>query len=169
DGSVYSIDEGNSGITTTPVRVKLSEASTETITVTYKVERAYLTNSATAGTDFIEETGTLTFTPGQTIATLPVQVYGDTTYEDNEYIHIELTGATGAILSLDGTPGQTIATLPVQVYGDTTYEDNEYIHIELTGATGAILSLDGSTSAYPTIRNDDAPNANSAAVTRRDL
>ncbi|BBY85979.1 Calx-beta domain-containing protein [Mycolicibacterium tokaiense] len=241
DGSVYSIDEGNSGITTTPVRVKLSEASTETITVTYKVERAYLTNSATAGTDFIEETGTLTFTPGQTIATLPVQVYGDTTYEDNEYIHIELTGATGAILSLDGstsayptirnddapnaitvsfdgsvysidegnsgitttpvrvklseastetitvtykverayltnsatagtdfieetgtltfTPGQTIATLPVQVYGDTTYEDNEYIHIELTGATGAILSLDASTSAYPTIRNDDAPNA----------
>jgi VCBS repeat-containing protein len=105
-GYTSSVSEGNSGITTTPLSVKLSSAPTETVTVTYKVGYSYLTPSATAGVDFVAETGTLTFAPGQTTASLPIKVYGDTTYEDNEYIQVELTGATGAILSLDGITSQ---------------------------------------------------------------
>ncbi|ANW62276.1 hypothetical protein BCA37_00410 [Mycobacterium sp. djl-10] len=128
DGHTGSVNEGNSGLNTVPLTVKLSAPSTETITVTYKVEQVPLTPNATAGEDFVAETGTITF-----------------------------------------APGQTTATLPLKIYGDTTYEDNEYLRVGLTGATGAILSLDGNTFEFITIRNDDAPNTNSAAVTRRDL
>ncbi|ANW62278.1 hypothetical protein BCA37_00420 [Mycobacterium sp. djl-10] len=101
-GYTGSVNEGNSGLNTVPLTVKLSAPSTETITVTYEVEQVPLTPNATAGEDFVAETGTITFAPGQTTATLPLKIYGDTTYEDNEYLRVGLTGATGAILSLDG-------------------------------------------------------------------
>ncbi|MBI3226493.1 MAG: hypothetical protein HYZ39_15695, partial [Mycolicibacterium cosmeticum] len=58
------------------------------------------------GVDFVAETGTLVFAPGQTTASLPLKIYGDTTYEDDEYLHVVLTGATNAILSLDGITSQ---------------------------------------------------------------
>ncbi len=98
-----STAEGNSGITTVPLIVTLSSPSTETVTVTYKTEARGLSPLATPGQDFVAETGTLVFAPGQTQATLPFKIYGDTTYEPDEYVHAELTGATNAILSLDGT------------------------------------------------------------------
>ncbi len=41
------------------------------------------------------------FTPGQTTATLPLKIYGDTISENDECLRVSLTGATGAILSLD--------------------------------------------------------------------
>ena len=105
-GFASSVSEGNSGIATTPLTVKLSAPSAGTVTVTYTVESTFLSPSATAGVDFVAETGTLVFAPGQTTATLPVKVYGDTAYEDSEYLHVALTGATGAILSLDGVTSQ---------------------------------------------------------------
>jgi hypothetical protein len=106
DRYTSSVTEGDSGITTTPLTVKLSAPSTETVTVTYKVEGTGLSPLATANVDFVAETATLVFAPGQTTATLPLKIYGDTIYEDNEYLRVVLTGATGAILSLDGNTSQ---------------------------------------------------------------
>ena len=109
DRYTYSVDEGDSGISTTPLTVKLSAPPTETVTVSCKVEATGLSPLATANVDFVAETGTLVFAPGQTTETLPLKIYGDTTYEDNEYLHVVLTGATGAILSLDGTTSQYLS------------------------------------------------------------
>jgi YVTN family beta-propeller protein/VCBS repeat-containing protein len=106
DHYTLSVTEGNSGINTVPLTVTLSAPSTETVTVNYKVESAGLSPLATANVDFVAETGTLVFAPGQTAATLPLKIYGDTTYEPDEYLHVALTGATGAILSLDGPTSQ---------------------------------------------------------------
>ncbi len=102
----YSVTEGDSGITTTPLTVRLSAPSTEEVTVSYRVEGTGLSPAATSNVDFVAETATLVFAPGQTTATLPLKIYGDTLYEDDEYLRVVLTGATGAILSLDGTTSQ---------------------------------------------------------------
>jgi hypothetical protein len=91
-----SVTEGNSGTTTVPLTVQLSGASTQTVTVNYTVGSAL--DSATAGEDFQSTHGTLTFTPGQTQATIPVTIYGDTKYENDERVYVFLDSATNAII-----------------------------------------------------------------------
>ncbi|WP_344791244.1 Ig-like domain-containing protein [Mycolicibacterium pallens] len=96
-----SVIEGNTGTVITPITVKLSGASTQTVTVNYQVTGFgnTLAGDATPGQDFLATTGTLTFTPGQTEQTINVTTYGDTTYENDETVDIQLTSATNAIVN----------------------------------------------------------------------
>ncbi|WP_158248980.1 Calx-beta domain-containing protein [Mycobacterium sp. ENV421] len=114
-GYVPPVDEGNSGTTTVPLTVQLSGASTQTITVNYTV--GSVLDSATAGEDFQSTTGTLTFTPGQTQATIPVTIYGDTTYENDETLYVFLNTATNAII---GTTNFTSVTIKNDDTGGVT-------------------------------------------------
>ena len=125
-----STNEGNSGTTTVPLTVQLSEASTQTITVNYTVGSGL--DSATAGEDFQSTHGTLTFTPGQTQATIPVAIYGDTTYENDERVYVFLNSATNAIIGAttftsvtiqnDDTGGVTAASAAAVVQSDAAVE-----------------------------------------------
>ncbi len=99
--AIQSTTEGNSGSREVPLTVSLSQASDATVTVDYTVKAV----SATAGEDFEAATGTLSFAPGQTEATLPVTIYGDTRYEGNEQIHIDLANPSGAALVVQGAEG----------------------------------------------------------------
>ena len=90
-------DEGDSGTTIAPVTVTLSGPSSETVTVDYTVDSSL----STAGVDFAAATGTLVFSPGQTEASIPVTIYGDTDYEGEEAVTITLTGATNAVVDPD--------------------------------------------------------------------
>ena len=91
---IQSVVEGNSGSTAAPLFVTLSTASNSTVTVDY----TFGNFTATNGEDFSGVDGTLTFSPGQTQATLPVTIYGDTIYEGNDNIYITLSNPTGALL-----------------------------------------------------------------------
>jgi hypothetical protein len=85
--------------------VTLSRASDVQVGVEYRVDP--FSWSATQGVDFAAESGTVVFAPGQTQAAIPVTVFGDTTYEAGEYFQIQLTGATNAVVVLDGAePGR---------------------------------------------------------------
>jgi VCBS repeat-containing protein len=64
------VAEGDSGTTSAPLSVQLSTASATTVTVDYTIRPSGGTDQATAGVDFVAGTGTLTFAPGQTEATL---------------------------------------------------------------------------------------------------
>ena len=99
------VAEGDSGTTSAPLSVQLSTASATTVTVDYTIRPSGGTDQATAGVDFVAATGTLTFAPGQTEATLPVTIYGDTAYEGSEIITVELSNPTGAILVAYGAEG----------------------------------------------------------------
>jgi subtilisin family serine protease len=98
-----SVVEGNSGTTVANFTTRLSAASTQTVTVAY----ATANGSATANTDYVAASGTLTFSPGTLTRTVSVVVNGDTTAEMNETFLVNLSGAASAAIS----DGQAVGTI----------------------------------------------------------
>ncbi len=90
-----SVNEGNSGTTTATFTVSLSAASGQTVTVNY----ATADGTATAGSDYVARSGTLTFAPGVTAQGIAVIVNGDTAVESNETFSVGLSGAGNATIA----------------------------------------------------------------------
>lgn len=65
--------EGNSGMTAFTFTVTLSNASSSTVTVEYATQD----DTATAGMDYMQQNGTVTFAAGETSKTVTVQVTGE--------------------------------------------------------------------------------------------
>ena len=86
-----SVVEGNSGTTRLAFTVLLSAPASATVTVNY----ATAGGTATSGTDFVSQSGMLSFAPGETSKTIFIDVVGDTAYESNESFAVALSGATG--------------------------------------------------------------------------
>jgi hypothetical protein len=92
--------EGNSGTSPLSFHVTLSNPSSSTITIDFET----VNDTATAPSDFVARTGTLTFTPGQVSRTLNVSIKGNTTLEPDEVFTMHLSNPTGAsIADADGT------------------------------------------------------------------
>ena len=116
-----SVNEGNSGTTTATFTVTLSPASSQTVTVGY----ATANGSATAGSDFVGASGTLTFAPSTLTQTISITINGDTTVEPTETFGVSLSGAvnavisdgqgTGSITTDDGAPSPSITATPSTV------------------------------------------------------
>ncbi|MGQ0622005.1 MAG: Calx-beta domain-containing protein [Panacagrimonas sp.] len=92
-----SVTEGNSGTANLVFTVSLSVASASPVTVNYATadgtaKLSDLDYPAAVG-------GSLSFTPGQTSQTITVPVKGDTKFEPNETLFVNLSGATGASIS----------------------------------------------------------------------
>ncbi|MFG1464289.1 Calx-beta domain-containing protein [Xanthobacter sp. DSM 24535] len=97
DGSMV---EGNSGTAQFMFMVTLDKAATGPVSVQY----ATANGTATAGSDYTAQTGTLTFADGETSKMVHIPVVGDTTVEANETFTLKLTAPSGATL------GQATAT-----------------------------------------------------------
>lgn len=105
-GATY-VTEGNGGTRVELVALQLSGASATAVTVNYAVSNfTGLQYRATAGQDFAATNGSVVFAPGQTSATIPVTVYGDTDYEPDEAVYVELTSAVGALIVRTAADGQ---------------------------------------------------------------
>jgi chitinase len=83
--------------------VRLSAASTETVSVSYST----LNGSAKSTEDYVPAVGSLTFAPGETEKTVSVTIVGDTLHELTETITLQLSSPSGATI-LDGTATGTI-------------------------------------------------------------
>ena len=92
-----SLNEGNSGTTTFAFKVTRSGITTGKTTVNWIT----VAGTATAGTDYVSRSGTLTFTPGQTTKTVNIAVKGDNTVEPNERFSVKLSGC----ITQDNRPG----------------------------------------------------------------
>lgn len=90
-----SVGEGDSGTTAMNFTVTLSTASGQVVTVNY----ATADNTATAPSDYQSASGTVTFNPGETAKQITVPVNGDTDFEQNETLFVNLSGATNASIS----------------------------------------------------------------------
>ncbi len=86
-----SVDEGEEA----EFVVKLSKVSDETVTVRYATSGG----TATEGTDYTRETGSLTFDPGQTQKSVEVQTREDERDEPNEEFSLTLSNPDRAALS----------------------------------------------------------------------
>jgi subtilisin family serine protease len=90
-----SIAEGNSGTTNMSFTVTLSPPNaSQTVTVNYGTG----SGTAFAGPDYQPAIGTLIFAPGVTSRTIVVPVIGDTVFEPNETLTVNLTNAVNAII-----------------------------------------------------------------------
>ncbi|MEZ4593155.1 MAG: Calx-beta domain-containing protein [Chloroflexota bacterium] len=88
-----TVTEGDSGTKSVVFTVTLSPAAASSVTVNY----ATANGTASAGTDYVANSGLLTFSPGQTSKTITVTVNGDNTDEGtSENFLVNLSNASGA-------------------------------------------------------------------------
>jgi len=87
--------EGEEGDGELEFTVRLSEAAAEKVTVDF--ESADL--SAAAGEDYRPVTGTLVFSPGQTVKTIPVMILDDEIEEEQERFGLRLANPVNAVIS----------------------------------------------------------------------
>jgi hypothetical protein len=90
-----SITEGQAGTKVLNFTVTLSAASSLTVTANFDTANG----TATAGSDYVATSGTLTFNPGDLTRTIPVTINGDTGFEADETFTVVLTAPTNASLN----------------------------------------------------------------------
>jgi hypothetical protein len=122
----YSVNES---IGTKVITVTLSATSSQTVSVNFNTAN----NTALSGSDYNSQTGTLTFTPGQTSKTITLTILDDLNYETDETFYVQLSDATNASI-LD--PSSTI-----------TIVNDDLPTITKTGTLTAFTSCSGSVSA----------------------
>jgi hypothetical protein len=160
-GSNYEVSEnkGPAVITAT-----LSAASGFTVTVNYAAGPG---GTATAGSDYIAVSNTLTFPLGSTIATFPVPIINDTLYEPDETVALTLTNPSHATLGAPYTATLTIhSDDPPHLYlpllmrdyfscytGTSEIEPND-TYLQATGPLCFGSSVAGGYSTGPNLDND---------------
>jgi hypothetical protein len=147
-----SAPEGNSGTTVLNFPVSISAASGRDVTVSY----ATVNGTATAGPDYTAASGTARLVAGTTSTTVPVTVLGDTAYEANETVTLQLSSPVGATLgtaSATGTITNDDADLPPRnTWGDlyttrdgladgVTFGLSTHVWTVKDSATGATLAI----------------------------
>ena len=144
---------------TAEVAVSLSESSLQTVTVDY----ATSDGTATAGTDYVASSSTLTFAPGITEQKIRVTVINDAVdeEEENETFTITLTGPNNA--SLDASSGTVTITddddPSVTVsFGQASYSVAEGGTVEVT----VTLSADPEREVTVLLTHDPQGNTGSA-------
>jgi hypothetical protein len=96
--------EGNVGTSAAVFTVRLSAASTDSVSVNYTTADGSATLS---DNDYQTQSGTVTFAPGETSKTITILVNGDRRGESNETFFVNLTAATNAVI-IDGQGVGTI-------------------------------------------------------------
>ncbi|MDA1017254.1 MAG: FG-GAP-like repeat-containing protein, partial [Planctomycetota bacterium] len=110
-----SVIEGNSGNVQAVFTATLSNATNQTVIVEFQTANG----TATSGSDYVANVGSITFPAGTTTQTIAVLVNGDTMDENNETFSVILSNPTNATLADstgigtinddDGPPTITIA------------------------------------------------------------
>nr|WP_275974099.1 Calx-beta domain-containing protein [Argonema galeatum] len=125
--------EGNSGIIPYSFTVNLSNPSVVPVTVAYTTDNG----SATAGSDYADNDGTIAFNPGDTSKSITVNVINDIIPEIDETFTVNLTTATNATLNLSARQSTGIITNDDIEEDDCFCEQIVYPNLDtLTGEGG---------------------------------
>ena len=118
-----SVVEGDAGTTTLTFTARLTDANGQPMTSSVAIGASYRVSSedgatATAGADYRETSGSLSFAPGESVKTIDVAVLGDMEDEDHETLTLRWTGwsdvllvsytGTGTILDDDDPPAAEV-------------------------------------------------------------
>jgi len=98
-----TIVEGQSGVTYLSFTVSLNIAPTSAVSIDY----ATANGTATAGSDYLAVSGTVSFAAGEQSKTILVPVVGDANAEANETLTVNLSNPSGATVS----DGQGVGTI----------------------------------------------------------
>lgn len=120
--------EGDSGTSTMIFGFGLSApAGVGGVTIQYTTNNG----TATAGSDYVANTGTATIAEGATSTTVGIVINGDTTTEPDETFFVDITSATGAVIS------------DAQGLGTIQNDDVTVIQIHDIQGSGLISPLNG--------------------------
>ena len=151
--------EGNTGTKTASFTVTLSAASGQTVTVNY----ATANGTATAGSDYVARTGTLTFAPGVTSQPVAVTLNGDALNEADETVLVNLSGATNATIT-DSQATLTITNddaLPSITIGDVSITEGNSgtkivtLTMALSAASGRTVTVNYATANVTALSGSD--------------
>jgi hypothetical protein len=144
--NVFTVDnvgvaEGNSGTTNLEFTITRFLPSAQTATVVYSTADG----TATAESDYVAQSGTLTFLLGETSKTVTIVVNGDTTDEEDETFFLQLSDPVGAVASEspgvgtiendDGPPSASIAP------ATGSEGDNVNFTVTLSAVSGRIVTV----------------------------
>jgi hypothetical protein len=121
------VAEGNTGTKNLKFTFTLVGANDQTVTATYSTANG----TATAGSDYTAKSGTITFAPGATTASITVQIIGDSAVEPDETFFVNITGVTHAAI----VDGQALGTI---LNDDVSVSINDVSVVE--GDTGFSLA-----------------------------
>jgi Zn-dependent metalloprotease/disulfide oxidoreductase YuzD len=155
-----SVTEGNAGTVNANFTVSLSAASGQQVTVSYVTTDG----TATAGSDYVAGSGTMTFPAGTTTQTLAVVVNGDAVAEPNETFFVNLSNpvnATIADIQGQGTILDDEASLPAISINDVSVTEgtggtvNAVFTVSLSAASGQVVTVSFATAdGTATVVND---------------
>lgn len=100
-----SVAEGDSGTVTIDVPVTLSAASNQTVTAQWQT----FDSAAVSPDDFVANSGSVTFVPGDTEETVSITVNGDDIFEGDELFFVSFHTPTNAVIG--GFGGLAFATI----------------------------------------------------------
>ena len=135
-----SVTEGDSGTKLATFTISLSASAVDPVGLTW----ATANNTATAGSDYVANNGSLSFTAGQQTKEVSVIVNGDAVFEGNEIFFVNLSAATNATI------------VDAQGVGTITNDDAQ-APVVVTGAASNITDS--------TVTLNATANANGAATT----
>ena len=139
--------------------VQLAAPSAQTVTVQY----ATANGTATAGTSYVAASGTLTFTPGQTTATIPVTIRTSTVPEPTETFDVNLTSPVNSTISagtgigtiVNVVPGPNLSINNVQVVDSPTATVNAVFTVTLSTASALPVTVNYSTADVTAVAGSD--------------
>jgi len=141
--------EGNSGSSNMVFTVKLSAATTSTVSFSYATSDV----TATAGVDYAAKSGTASITAGKTSVTISVPIYGDTNFESDETFKLTLSNlssnatftqsvATGTIVNDDAPPPVQISINDIQVTEGNSGTTSAVFTVSLDKASPVPVAVD---------------------------
>lgn len=143
------VPEGDAGVTTAVLPLRLEAPSAETVTV------AYRTTSGTAGTaDHRSSSGTVSFPPGTTSRSVSLTVLGDSLDEPAEAFGLELTAPQGAVLGdavgsvtvVDDDAGPRLRVSDVRLWEGRTGSALAHFTVRLSAPAADEVSVDYATA-----------------------
>lgn len=136
------------GAVSQTVAVFLSSAQSGAVTVTY----ATANGTATAGADYTAQTGTLTFSAGETVKAINIPILADTLDEDAETIFVNLTGSSSGnivnsqarVTIIDDDNPPTISIADATAGNENAASTN--LVVSLSTASSKIITVDFATA-----------------------
>ena len=147
--------------------MSLSSASDSTVSVHYQT----VDGTAVAGTNYTTESGTLTFSPGQTTGTISVPILADAANHNAETFTVQLSDPSGSTLGTSSATGTLLAHGPNQLTNGNFDANNPGTQTAPLGwtLTPASSGADFFVGAGPTYGAFSSPNsANFGSVSGTD-
>lgn len=143
--SDISATESDNSPTNATFTVTLSAASGQSVSVNYATANV----SALAGSDYVSQTGTLTFAPGETSKTFAVSVLGDVLDEANETFQVNLSGATNGTIAggratatiVDNDPTPSLSINDVTLVEGHNGQTNMTFTVSLSAASAQVVTV----------------------------